>query len=204
MNRIVKYSFFAWLIGCIVLSCYSSNKGKSGRLNFQAIHQKEVLMDTLHTKPTSIQIKNAKKQVNASYSVMTLAKQENPGEDIFVEIHSNQQVIKINQDAIYFVKLVDDWLVLDEGTGNRRNLIILDLNTFRCVFHVNYLEELHWKKDKVELFTPTTIPKTVQKPICDKKLENSGLQRVIVDRWLIDVKAKEIAKTGDFKCMYIE
>ncbi len=138
-----------------------------------------------------------------NYSVQKVQNTESVGENYHVFDKDDVLVYKALDQYNYFFGIYKNFMFVDDGTGNIRQLMIIDLNTRKTLFNVTYTGEINLKNGKIIFFHPFIGENPPHKPNC-LEAEQWGDMVGYIEKQIIDLNKNIIVKTGEIKCTYME
>ena len=141
-----------------------------------------------------------------NYTVKTSPHPEYNGSIIEIRYHKyGSKVIVGKENSAFFMGLYGDNAIIDAGTGQIRQLTILDaIVTDRTYFKDSYVNDLRIENGFLYLEQPIEEEYVNPKPECPEKFK--GMEDYIgyVGVYQYDFKSKSLAFTGEYKCEYFE
>jgi hypothetical protein len=140
------------------------------------------------------------------FSVSVNTNHNNGGETILVcEIDKGDTIIYLKGGPIYFYGIYNDFLFLDEGTGNIRSMMIYHLKWQDFITSFKYEREPIIRSDSVFYDYPFNRTQNIdpELPKCPDSLIKSGQYGYCEKRIYLLLSKKSIS-TGNIKCEYQE
>jgi len=143
----------------------------------------------------------------SSYKVIVKGNTNAVGENI--QVYNNQDIEFLNLGNgmyYFFLGIVDDFLILDSGTGSARGLHVIDLISSKEIFTAsNYGPDVEILDSKLIFYDKVEIINEKDKPECSQDLINIGYEFLgYSEKQIYDLNKKELFRTGIYKCQYFE
>lgn len=136
---------------------------------------------------------------------MTLTdKRDDVGSIINVYDKLNHTSFTIDDGAIYFEELIDNYMILDEGTGPDRTMIIYDLKNQNIVFESGYFDVLEFNDSKIEFKDQVELTNEQAKPDCPQELLDIGYGIGYSEKLIFDLTTLKLERTGIYECQYFQ
>ena len=138
------------------------------------------------------------------YKVTSSDKMEDVGSIITVYDKLNHSSFTIDDGAIYFEDLIDHHMILDEGTGPDRTMIIYDLKNQNIVFESGYYGVLKFNDSKIEFKDQVELTNEQVKPECPQELLDIGYGIGYSEKLIFDLTNLKLERTGIYECQYFQ
>jgi len=138
------------------------------------------------------------------YKVTSSDKWGEVGSIITVYDKLNHSSFTIDDGAIYFEALIDHYVILDEGTGPDRIMIIYDLKNQNIVFESGYCGVLEFNDSKIEFKDQVEISNEQAKPECPQELLDIGYGIGYSEKLIFDLTTLKLERTGIYECQYFQ
>lgn len=138
------------------------------------------------------------------YKVTLTDKRDDVGSIINVYDKLNHTSFTIDDGAIYFEELIDNYMILDEGTGPARTMIIYDLKNQNIVFESGYFDVLEFNDSKIEFKDQVELTNEQAKPDCPQELLDIGYGIGYSEKLIFDLTTLKLERTGIYECQYFQ
>ncbi|MBM77693.1 MAG: hypothetical protein CL846_04365 [Crocinitomicaceae bacterium] len=140
-----------------------------------------------------------------SYQITTTTHKETNGHVITIVNVKDQSTFTIGEDwGRYFKGLIDNYMIIDQGTGQMRDLTIYDLSNQKIIFENGYVDELKVVNNQIHFFNQVEIKKEANKPKCPQRLIDIGYGIGYVEKLIYDMDKNKLYRTKKFECKYFE
>jgi hypothetical protein len=138
------------------------------------------------------------------YKVTLSDKRDDVGSIINVYDKLNHSSFTIDDGAIYFMELIDHYMILDEGTGPDRGMIIYDLKNQNIVCERGYCDVLEFNDSKIEFKNQVQLTNEQAKPDCPQELLDIGYGIGYSEKLIFDLTTLKLERTGIYECQYFQ
>ena len=139
-----------------------------------------------------------------SYTVQKIQNIDNVGENYRVLDKNDVLVYEALEQFNYFYGIYENFMFVDDGTGNIRQLLVINLNTRKTIFKVTYTGDVNLENGQIIFNYPFVTEKPPYKPNCPEEAEKWGDMLGYTEKQIIDLHKNEIVKTGEISCTYME
>ena len=143
---------------------------------------------------------------NNSYKVITNPKTNEVGEIITVIYKDNDSTFTVGETqwAQYYFSIIDEYLLIDEGTGTVRGLIVYNLDSQEIIFEHAYMGELVKLNNEIHFKYEVIIAKKSNKPECPQEIIDIGYGLCYLEQLIYDLDGNKFIRTGHYECAYCE
>jgi len=141
---------------------------------------------------------------NNIYTITTENKIGEVGEIISIHKKENNTSITIGNGAIYFVDVIDNYIIIDEGTGVYRGVIIYDMVNQKKIMETSYMGELQILGNEIYFWQEVRIKNEKEKPKCPQSIIDIGYGICYLENLIYDIKKKKLIRTQKYTCSYCE
>lgn len=117
--------------------------------------------------------------------------------------HFNTENIE-NTIELYYKGVKENYLILDDGTGNIRTLIIIDMSTGKIVKDIVYAGEIELNDELYYWREIESLPESVTPPPCDKMEGVPDEQYGYVEKCAFNFETLTIKQLNEYECRYFE
>ncbi len=139
-----------------------------------------------------------------NYNVQKIQNIDIVGENYHVFDKDDVLVYKALDQFNYFYGIYKNFMFIDEGTGNIRQLLVINLNTRETLFKVTYINDVSLENGQITFNYPFINEKPPYKPNCPEAAEKWGDMLGYIEKQIIDLNKNELIKTGEISCTYME
>ena len=140
-----------------------------------------------------------------SFQITTVPHKETNGYVITIKNIENESAFTIGEEwGLYFQGLIGHYMIIDEGTGNMRDLSVYDLQEQKMVFRNGYVGSLEVIEGKIHFLDQVQIKKESEKPECPQELIDIGYGIGYVEKLIYDIDKGKMKRTGEYQCWYFE
>lgn len=142
----------------------------------------------------------------SSYKVIVNNNVDEVGENI--QVYNNEDIEFLNLGngmPYYYLGIVEDFLIIDSGTGSVRGVHIIDLISKDEIFVSNYYgPDVQIVDSKIIFYDKVEILNDKDKPECPQQLIDIGYGIGFCEKLIYDLMKKDLFRTGIYKCQYFE
>lgn len=104
---------------------------------------------------------------------------------------------------IFYQGVLENYLLIDDGTGTIRDLHIIDMNTGKKILGFTYCSAIEIKGNRVFYDRKVeTLPDGVTPPKCPDNIPPQSLG--YIEKCYFDANTGEIVATGEYGCQYFQ
>ena len=140
-----------------------------------------------------------------AYKITTTVHKETNGSIIAIYNKENDSSFTIGEEwGLYFQGLIGNYVIIDEGTGNMRDLSVYDIQQQKMVFRNGYVGSLEIIEREIHFFDQVQINKETEKPECPQELIDIGYGIGYVEKLSYEITQKKLNRSGKYLCWYFE
>lgn len=170
-----------------------------------------IINDILNAYGYSNKSKPVKFYNNIKYTVTGSKREDERGYNFHVYNKKTSEQYDFNLENIkhtiqlFYGGVVNDYLVIDEGTGSIRNLIIVDMSNGKIVKQNIMAEYYELKGHKIHYWRQIDVlPESVSPPPCNKEEGVPDEQYGYIEKFVFNFKTLEVEKLNEYECVYFQ
>ncbi|UOB19079.1 hypothetical protein [Abyssalbus ytuae] len=133
---------------------------------------------------------------------MTLSNNSNV---YLIEIFNHQNHLINSFDGFFFMGMVkEQYVILDEGTGASRNILLYDTKSKKTVLNDSYYGELQLIKNELIYFDEVFLNNALEKPECPEEVLEFPDNIGYAEKHIFNFDTLTVSETGTYICIFVE